>query len=113
MTPPIRAVPDSVARWISRMWWLRCADAVVAWVCLWSGSVSILAPAFGRRAAVLSVSPLDLGVMLRPVRVRWRPVSGWVGLAVRRGLHPGDRAWYARARVADLVSLAGRDGSRL
>lgn len=113
MTTPIKAVPDSVARWISRMWWLRWADAAVAGVCLWSASVSILGRVFGSHAAVLSLIPLGLGVMIRPVRVRWRPISGWVGLAVSRGLRPGDRAWYVRSREADLVLVTARNGARL
>lgn len=113
MTTPIKAVPDSVARWISRMWWLRWADAAVAWVCLWSASVSILGQVFGSHAAVLSLIPLGLGVMIGPVRVRWRPISGWVGLAVSRGLRPGDRAWYVRSREADLVLVTARNGARL
>lgn len=113
MTTPIRAVPVSVARWISRMWWLRCAHAAVASVCLWSASVSILAPAFGSYAAVLSLIPLGLGVMIRPIRVRWRPISGWVGLVVSRSLRPGDRAWYVRSREADLVVVTARHGARL
>lgn len=95
------------------MWWLRWADAAVAWVCLWSASVSILGLAPGSHAAVLSVIPLGLGVMIRPIRVRWRPISGWVGLVVSRSLRPGDRAWYVRSREADLVLVTACHGARL
>ena len=31
MTTPMRPVPHSVARWISRRRWLRWADALLAW----------------------------------------------------------------------------------
>ncbi len=113
MTTPIGSVPDSVTRWASRIEWLRWADAGVAWVCLWSATGSILGPAFGSHAAVLSLVLLGLGLMIRPVRVRWRPISGWVGLAVSRGLRPGDRAWYVRSREADLVLVTARHGARL
>jgi hypothetical protein len=46
--------------------------------------------------------------MLQPVRVRWRPVSGYVGIAVSRGLRPGGRAWYVRADRADVVIVTAR-----
>ena len=64
-------------------------------------------------AAAVSLGCLGLGLAIRPVRVRWRPVSGWVGLAVSRGLRPGDRAWYVRSRAADLVLVTARHGARL
>jgi hypothetical protein len=38
-----------------------------------------------------------------PLRVRWRPVSGLVGVLVSRPLRPGDQAWYVRSERADLV----------
>ncbi len=110
---PIGSVPDSVARWTSRMASLRWADAAIAWVCLWSAWVSILGPAFGSHAAVLSLVLLGLILLIRPVRVRWRPISGCVGLAVSRGLRPGDRAWYVRSREADLVLVTARHSARL
>ena len=111
MTTPIRPVPSEVDRWISRAAWLRRIDAVVAWMGLWGALVSGLGSA--RQAAVLAVALVGLGVAIRPVRVLWRPVSGWVGLAASRGLRPGDRAWYVRSHQADLVLVTARHGARL
>jgi len=54
-----------------------------------------------------------LSVGVRSLRTRWRPISGWVGLAMSRGLRVGDRAWYVRAHQADLVLVTARHGARL
>ena len=113
MTTPIRTVPDSVARWISRMWCLRWVDAAVAWIGLWGGLSLVLGSELASHAAVLSLTFLCLGLLIRPIRSSWRPISGWVGLAVSRGLRPGDRAWYVRSRDADLVLVTARHGARL
>ena len=64
-------------------------------------------------AAVLSLLLVGLGLWVRPLRTRWRPLSGWVGLVMSRGLHPGDRAWYVRPHQADLVLVTARHGARL
>jgi len=113
MTTPLESLPDSVARWISRVAWLRWADALVAWINLWGAWAAFLGPILTSHAAVVSLACLALGLAIRPVRVRWRPVSGWVGLAVSRGLRPGDRAWYVRSGEADLVLVTARHGARL
>ena len=39
-----------------------------------------------------------------PIRARWRPVSGPVGLWVSRMLAPGDRAWYVRRDGPELIA---------
>jgi hypothetical protein len=52
-------------------------------------------------------------VVLRPLRLRWRPVSGWVGVAVSRSLRAGQRAWYVRDGRADAVLVTGRRGLRV
>jgi len=62
---------------------------------------------------VPSLTFLCLGILIRPIRSSWRPISGWVGLAMSRGLRPGDRAWYVRSREADLVLVTARHGARL
>jgi len=113
MTTPLEPLPDSVAHWISRVAWLRWADALVAWISLWGAWAALLGPILARHAAVMSLTCLALGLAIRPVRVRWRPASGWVGLAVSRGLRPGDRAWYVRSGEADLVLVTARHGTRL
>lgn len=92
---------------------LRWADAGVAWVSLWGGLGSVLGSASASHAAVLSLTVLCLGLLIRPIRSSWRPISGWVGLAMSRDLRPGDRAWYVRSREADLVLVTARHGARL
>ena len=92
---------------------LRWVDAGVAWVCLWIGQGSVLRLASASPAATLSLIFLCLGLLIRPIRSSWRPISGWVGLAMSRDLRPGDRAWYVRAREADVVLVTARHGARL
>ena len=113
MTTPMKPVPEIVARWMSRVRWLRWLDAFVAWAGLWGIGASVAGWAWAREAAVLSVILVGLGLVVRPLRSRWRPLSGWVGLAMSRGLHPGDRAWYVRTHQADLVLVTARHGARL
>src|SRR6266446_3711874 len=100
MTTPIRAVPDSVARWISRMWCLRWVDAGVAWVGLWGGFSWVLGSTSASHAAVPSLTFLCLGILIRPIRSSWRPISGWVGLAMSRGLRHGARLVIVRPDLA-------------
>ena len=45
--------------------------------------------------------------------MRWRPITGWVGLRISRDLRPGDRAWYLGAHEASLVVVTARHGVRL
>ncbi len=110
MTTPIRPVPETITRWVSRMWWLRRLDAVFAWACL----LGALAPSLGAgRGAVLAFALLCLGLAVRLLRFWWRPISGGAGLLLSRRLRPGDRAWYVRAREADLVVVTARAGARV
>jgi hypothetical protein len=113
MTTPMKPVPELVARWMARVRWFRWLDAFVAWAGLWGISAAVLGRAWAREAAVLALILVGLGLMMRPLRTRWRPLSGWVGLAMSRGLHPGDRAWYVRTHQADLVLVTARHGARL
>jgi hypothetical protein len=106
-------VPASVARWASRARYLRWLDALAGWLVLW-GAVAVALP----RPALdvqLVLALILLGVLapIPPVRVRWRPVSAWVGLSVSRDLRPGDRAWWVRPGQADLVLVTARRGTRL
>jgi hypothetical protein len=113
MTTPIKPLPVEIHRWIARARWLRGADAVAAWLGLWAVSAAALGPASARLAAALSLALLCLGLILRPIRILWRPISAGVGLAVSRGLHAGNRAWYVRSSRADLVLVTARHGTRL
>jgi hypothetical protein len=113
MTTPMKPVPELVASWMARVRWLRWLDASVAWAGLWGIGAAVLGRGSAAEAAVLASILVGLGFVVRPLRTRWRPLSGWVGLAVSRGLHPGDRAWYVRPHRADLVLVTARHGARL
>ncbi|MEX2220251.1 MAG: hypothetical protein WEG40_00485 [Candidatus Rokuibacteriota bacterium] len=95
------------------MRWLRRLDAVSAWALLWGVVVLVAGPAWAWEGAVLAIVIGGLGSAVRPIRVRWRPFSGWAGLALSRSLQPGDRAWHVRSQQADLVLVTGRHGVRL
>lgn len=113
MGTPIRPLPEGIARWGSRARWVRRLDAVAAWGLAW-GVLALLRPDVGAGlqsgAAALVVG---LGAVVVPFRVRWRPVSGPVGLWVSRALTPGDRAWYVRPDAPELVIVTARHGLRL
>lgn len=113
MTTPMRPVPYSVARWIGRRRWLRWADALLAWTLLWIGCAVLLGSARLEAAAVLALVLLGAAAAVPAMRVRWRPISGWVGLRISRGLRPGDRAWYLGARDATVVVVTAHHGVRL
>lgn len=113
MTTPMKPVPELVASWMVRVRWLRWLDASVAWAGLWGIGATALGRGSAGEAAVLASILVGLGFVVRPLRTRWRPLSGWVGLAMSRGLHPGDRAWYVRPHQADLVLVTARHGARL
>jgi hypothetical protein len=113
MTTPMRPVPDSVARWIARRRWLRWCDALLAWALLWIGGAVVLGSERLEAAAVVAAVLVALGAFVQPLRVRWRPITGWIGLRISRGLRPGDRAWYLGASDASLVVVTARHGVRL
>lgn len=113
MTAPMRPVPHSVARWISRRRWLRWADALLAWALLWGGCAVVLGLERAQAAAVVAAVLVGAGVAVQPLRARWRPISAWVALRISQGLRPGDRAWYVGAHEASLVVVTARRGVRL
>jgi hypothetical protein len=113
MTTPMKPVPELVARWMARVRWFRWLDALVAWAGLWGLGAAVLGRGLAGEAAGLTLILVGLGFGVRPLRTRWRPLSGWMGLAMSRGLHPGDRAWYVRPHQADLVLVTARHGARL
>jgi hypothetical protein len=112
MTTPMRPVPDGVLAWVDRRRWLRWSDALLAWVLLWAAWMAGLGPAYPQAAAVVTLALVVTGGWIHTVRVRWRPISGWVGLYLSRDLRPGDRAWYV-ARDASRVVVTGRRGARV
>ena len=113
MRSPIQPVPAAVRRWISHARTLRWLDALVAWLAVLllvfveTGEVDI------RRAALVAAGVVVVAALMPPLRLRWRPVSGLVGLRVSRALRPGDRAWYVRGERADLVIVTARPGLRV
>jgi hypothetical protein len=113
MTTPMRPVPYVTLRWMARRGWLRWADGVVAWLLAWGIAVLALGPGRGQGAAVAASVLVVAGALLQPVRVRWRPLSGWAALRVSRDLRPGDRAWYLGAHEPSLVVITARHGVRL
>jgi|SRR5262245_905240 hypothetical protein len=113
MATPTAPLPTTVETWITRSRYLRWIDALAAWVVL-LGLAAVLLPEQPARALVIgSLALLGLALMLRPLRLRWRPVSGWVGVIVSRPLRPGHRAWFVRDGHADTVLITGRRGLRL
>lgn len=113
MRSPMRPVPESLDRWISRARFLRWVDAAVAGVVLWA----VVAAALPRPApTVAALAALVLLVLLARVplfRVRWRPASACVGVAMTRRLRPGDRAWWIQSQRVEAVVVTARRGLRL
>lgn len=112
MRTPIRPLPDAIARWASRVRYLRWLDALAAWLALWA----LLALALSlplQAQAVLSAAVVGLLALPPPLRLRWRPVSGAVGVRVSRNLRPGDRAWYVVPGRAEAVIVTARRRLRL
>jgi len=110
---PTARVPTTVETWITRARYLRWIDALAAWVVLLALAAELLPEPPGRIIVVTSLVLLVIGLMLRPLRLRWRPVSGWVGVAVSRSLRAGQRAWYVRDGRADAVLVTARRGLHL
>jgi hypothetical protein len=110
---PIRPLPAGIARWCTRARWLRRLDALAAWALAW-GLVAARMPDLGAglQAAVAGAVVGLLGV-IPLIRLRWRPISGPVGLWVSRTLGPGDRAWHVRPEAPELVIVTARRGLRL
>ena len=84
MTTPMNPVPALVARWMARVRWFRWLDACLAWAGLWCLGGAVLRGLAGP-AAGLALLLVGLGLWVRPLRTRWRPLSGWVGLVMSPG----------------------------
>ena len=113
MATPTTPVPTPVESWISRAKLLRWLDAAAAGIVLLAVVAVMLPDASGSVLAVTAAVALMGGVMLRPLRLRWRPVSGWVGVVVSRSVRPGQRAWFVRDGRADPVLVTARRGLRV
>jgi len=113
MATPTTPVPTTVETWISRSKFLRWLDALAAWLVLLAVATEVLPDPSGGAVAVTSLVALVLGVMVHPLRLHWRPVSGWVGVAVSRSVRPGQRVWFVRDGRADAVLVTARRGLRV
>src|SRR5438132_114062 len=82
MRSPLRPLPAAVARWAIAARLLRWLDALVAWLVVWTGAVVVLPHASAESHAILAALAVTLGVLALPLRARWRPASGVVGLVV-------------------------------
>lgn len=80
---------------------------------LWIVAVAMMGSHLGTEAGLISLGLVCLGLAIHPVRARWRPLTGWIGLALSRTLRAGDRAWYIGGREARLVLVTARHGVRL
>lgn len=113
MRTPIKSLPQDIDHWVGRARWLRSLDALAAWLILWAG-LSLLLPGFsGSGHAAVAAVVVAIGIAISPVRVLWRPVTGWIALRVSQPLRPGDRAWLVRGDGADLVLITARRGLRM
>src|SRR5437879_12058136 len=83
VTSPTSPVPVVVERWLSRSRYLRWIDAGIAWLVLAVLAASVLPRPSAGSIALASAVVLVLATMVPALRIRWRPVSGWISLAVR------------------------------
>lgn len=113
MRSPLKPLPAAVARWTVTARILRWLDALVAWPGVWVGAAMALPSASPASLAVLAALLIILGALARPLRTRWRPVSGVVGLAVSARLSPGDPAWYVRPGDAERVLVTALNRTRV
>jgi hypothetical protein len=113
MATPTAPVPTAIERWISRSKYLRWIDALTAWIVLFAVVVTLLPDTAAGPLALLALALLGVGIWVPAVRLHWRPVSGWVGLAASRSLRPGQRVWFVRDGRADAVLITARRGIRI
>jgi len=76
MATPTAPVPATVEKWIARSRYLRWIDAAAAWIVLLGVVVALFPELPSGALALLAAALLGLGVVLRPLRLHWRPVSG-------------------------------------
>ncbi len=100
-------------RWRSIARWLRAADAVAGWGAVWLLLVTARPDVGPRAGALLAAGAAVLLAGVAPLRRRFRPVSGAVGLHVSRHLRPGTAAWFIHGDRAERVLVTGRRGVRL
>ena len=113
MRSPLRPLPAAVTRWTATARVLGWLDALAAYLAVWGGAAVALPSASHAWLAVLAALVAALGALLRPLRVRWRPVRGAVALVLSARLSPGDQAWYVRPGHAERVLITARRRTRV
>jgi len=113
MRSPLRPLPAAVTRWTATARVLGWLDALAAYLAIWGGAAVALPSASRASLAVLAALVAALGALLRPLRVRWRPVRGAVALVLSARLSPGDQAWYVRPGHAERVLVTARRRTRV
>jgi len=92
---------------------LRWLDALAGWLILWLALTvwpGRLAPGPGALAALLALGIL---ATMAPLRLRWRVVSGAVGLWMSRAIAVGDQVWCIGPGSAKRVIVTARHGARV
>ena len=113
MRSPLRRLPAAVTRWTAAARVLGWLDALAASLAIWGGAAVAFPSASRASLAVLAAAVTALGALLRPLRVRWRPVRGAVALVLSARLSPGDQAWYVRPGHAERVLVTARHRTRV
>src|SRR5262244_2060350 len=96
MRSPLRPVPAAIERWTTAVRVLRWLDAVAAWLVIWGVAALVGPGATAGALAGFAAAVVALAQFVRPLRTRWRPLSGAVALVKSARLAPGDHAWYVR-----------------
>src|SRR2546429_4566155 len=112
MRSPLRPLPAAVARWAIAARLLRWLDALVAWLVVWTGAVVVLPHASAESHAILAALAVTLGALALPLRARWRPASGVVGLVVSARLAPPPAARGGRPGGGGRAPGAARPPTR-
>jgi hypothetical protein len=92
---------------------LRWLDALAGWLVLllaftgWPGQLTL---GSGALAALIALGIL---AAVPPLRLRWRVVSGVVGLWMSRSIAVGDQAWCIAPGSAKRVIVTARRGARV
>src|SRR5882672_10959846 len=113
MRSPLRPLPAAITRWTAAARVLGWLDGLAAYLAIWGGAAVALPSASRASLAVLAALVVALGALLRPLRVRWRPVRGAVALVLSARLSPGDQAWYVRPGHAERVLVTARRPTRV
>ena len=113
MRSPLRPLPAPVERWTTRVRVLRWLDALSAGLVVWGALVVALPSAPRLPVAALAGLVVALGALVRPLRARWRPLSGIVAHVLSAQLSPGDQAWYVRPGHAERVLVTARHRTRV